>query len=491
MKQTIKHISVSFLLALLFSLIFYYFNTPIGPSIGSDNAMYLTMGTALSNGFAPYKEIFDHKGPLLYLLQWIPQAIAGGYSTISVFIMELLFLTCCLFIISKIAALFSLPAFLLQIIYLAMASPLTGGGNLSEEYTNLPSLLVFYLVLSLFYNDLSQVKNKKEVFIKATLSGVCCAFCFLVRANNVLPLFVLLISLSFFLLFSKNYSTLILSAAGTVLGLLILFLPILFWLYNRGVLYDAFYGSILHNFMYAGNKEGAGRIFMLFSSWYGHMALLLFFLSFLGAFALYLQNGNLFLSCSLVFSGLAGLIAAFLSHKYYQHYLMISLPASLTGTALIFNYMKKEPKLSRLLPIVCILCFLPLIIEGNQCLKIRKEDTQSLPEFTQDALSLYHQVPEEEQNRFMAYRVEPKWYVVTKSLPCIRFYFLQEMLAEVNPSIMDEIVDDFNNNPPLWIVIYNKDRVFSPPYDQRMQYIFEHDYEYVDSAGGYQLMKHI
>ena len=64
MKQTIKHISVSFLLALLFSLIFYYFNTPIGPSIGSDNAMYLTMGTALSNGFAPYKEIFDHKGPL-------------------------------------------------------------------------------------------------------------------------------------------------------------------------------------------------------------------------------------------------------------------------------------------------------------------------------------------------------------------------------------------------------------------------------------------
>lgn len=38
-------------------------------AIGSDNAMYLTMGTALAKGYAPYTEIFDHKGPLLFLLQ--------------------------------------------------------------------------------------------------------------------------------------------------------------------------------------------------------------------------------------------------------------------------------------------------------------------------------------------------------------------------------------------------------------------------------------
>ena len=36
--------------ALAFSLVFYAFNTPLGPSIGSDNAMYLTMGTALARG---------------------------------------------------------------------------------------------------------------------------------------------------------------------------------------------------------------------------------------------------------------------------------------------------------------------------------------------------------------------------------------------------------------------------------------------------------
>ena len=43
------------------------------------------MGTALAQGYAPYTEIFDHKGPLLFLLQMIPQALSGGNSTLAVF----------------------------------------------------------------------------------------------------------------------------------------------------------------------------------------------------------------------------------------------------------------------------------------------------------------------------------------------------------------------------------------------------------------------
>ena len=85
-------LSLSLLLALGFCLILAYSNTPLGPAIGSDNAIYLTMGTAIAQGYAPYTEVFDHKGPLLFLLQALPQAVAGGYSTLAVFVMEALFL---------------------------------------------------------------------------------------------------------------------------------------------------------------------------------------------------------------------------------------------------------------------------------------------------------------------------------------------------------------------------------------------------------------
>ena len=84
-------------------LIFAYDNTPLGAAIGSDNAMYLTMGTALAKGYAPYTEIFDHKGPLLFLLQLLPQAVSGGYSLTAIFIQETLVLFACLMMMRAIA----------------------------------------------------------------------------------------------------------------------------------------------------------------------------------------------------------------------------------------------------------------------------------------------------------------------------------------------------------------------------------------------------
>ena len=100
---TVRGALIALALAVVFSLIFYTCNTPLGPAIGSDNAMYLTMGTALSQGYAPYSEIFDHKGPLLFLLQMLPQLVGGGYSTLAVFAQEVCFLAASLLAVAAIA----------------------------------------------------------------------------------------------------------------------------------------------------------------------------------------------------------------------------------------------------------------------------------------------------------------------------------------------------------------------------------------------------
>ncbi len=97
-------------------------------------------------------------------------------------------------------------------------------------------------------------------------------------------------------------------------------------------------------------------------------------------------------------------------------------------------------------------------------------------------------IPDNELNRVYPYRVEPKWYVAAKILPCCRYYFLQETLADANPAVMDEIVSFFHSSPPLWIVIYNEERAFNPPYDSRIQQIIESNYTQISSAGDYRLM---
>ena len=54
--------------------------------------------------------------------------------------------------------------------------------------------------------------------------------------------------------------------------------------------------------------------------------------------------------------------------------------------------------------------------------------------------------------------------------------------------VMDEIVTEFETNPPKWLVLYYN-RPFSPPYDERVAAIFENDYAFVDAKGQYQLLR--
>ena len=135
-----------------------------------------------------------------------------------------------------------------------------------------------------------------------------------------------------------------------------------------------------------------------------------------------------------------------------------------------------------------VVCVLYLAICGVQVNVQREKDYSVMQEMTPDAVALYDQVPEEDRDSFMAYRVEPKWYVAAKALPCMRFYFLQEILADADPAVMEEIVDRFTNDPPKWLVIYYN-REFGPPYDERVAKIFDTQYEFVDARGTYQLRK--
>lgn len=268
-------------MALVFGLIFYTFNTPLGPSIGSDNAMYLTLGTALARGYAPYTQIFDHKGPMLYLLQMLPQLLSGGYSTLAVFIQQVIALFLCLRVVSRIARTLGAYSGVTQLFYLALIASLVGGGNLTEEYASLPTLLGAYAALRVFLRP----DWTKRLFAPALLMGVCTMAAFLLRANNALPLAALTLALALCLLAKKQFAPLGQCAAGFAAGLALCALPVVIWLAARGALRAAWYGAIVHNMRYT-ETGGTGRVAMLLHSRYGLAAMLMAALACLGALAL-------------------------------------------------------------------------------------------------------------------------------------------------------------------------------------------------------------
>lgn len=476
---------LSLLMATAFALVFYTFNTPLGPTIGSDNAMYLTMGTALSQGYRPYADIFDHKGPLLFFLQAVPQWIAGGYSTLAVFVMEVLFLFACLRVAGGIARSLGAPPLLAQLMYLALTCPLADGGNLTEEYTGLFTLAGLLMALRAFGGE--KRLEGKELALHALGMGASVALAFMLRANNALPLGAFTLGLTVYLAGKRAFADLGRCALGFALGLLLVALPIVLWLAAQGVLWDAFYGSILHNFMYA-ETGNASRVNMLLHDSYGHIALMLAALSCLGAVALLRRSPSLALA---LVAGAAGAgFAGFISHKFYIHYLALGTPLATMGVcALLGACARGGERTRRLGAAAClILCAAVTYAGGAQVIAHRNDGYEDYETFAADAQALYELVPQEDRGCFMAYRVEPRWYVATGALPCMRFYFLQEILAQADPAVMDEIVETFENEPPRWLVIYYN-REFSPPYDPRVAEIFETDYEFVAARGTYQLKR--
>lgn len=481
---------LSLLLAAVFVLFFGECNTPLGPRIGSDNAMYLTMGTALAKGYAPYSDIFDHKGPLLFLLQMLPQ-LFGGYSTFGVYVMEVLFLFVSLRVLRAIAQrLYIRHEALLQLIYLACLGPAMDGGNLTEEYAALFILAGLYIAVRVFDDEAALGMPPRHLLLPAALLGGFAMFAFLTRANNALGLCGMTLGLAAYLLFTKRFAHLGVCAGGFLLGMLVCALPIALWLHAHGALYDAFYGSILHNMMYA-ETGSTGRVATLLTTSYGHGAMLLAAIACLGAAAGFIRTKRIALPLGMVFAAALAGMSCFISRKFYSHYLMVLAPIAALGAAQLLALMPKfcccgrSRRAAQALTALTLILLLGFGVKANAN---RLYELEIQGSFEQDAKDLYALVPEEDRGSFMAYRVEPKWYVYTGALPSMRFYFLQEILADADPAVMDEIVAEFESDPPKWLVLYYN-RPFSPPYDARVAAIFESEYAFVDAKGQYQLLR--
>lgn len=483
-RRRAARIAFALALSVLCALVFCENNTPLGPSIGSDNAMYLTMGTALAQGYAPYTQIFDHKGPLLFVLQTLPQ-LAGGYRTATVFAMEALFLFASLLVVDALCARAGARcAWAAQAAYLAAMMPCLNGGNLTEEYANLFTLAGLLLALRAFSGE-----EQKKLLWPAAGMGALAMAAFLTRANNALPLLGAAFGLTLFLAASRAWGRLLTCAGGFALGCALALAPVALWLASRGALGAAFYGAIVHNMMYSA-AQGGSRVAMLLTPAYGGRALAMAALAVLGALACLLSTRRAAVPLAAFFGALGAGAAAFISHKFYLHYLMLGAPTAALGAALLLAALeRRKPSISRAAALLLALaCGVALLTSARQANASRLADREDLAQFTADAQALYAQVPEEDRDAFMAYRVEPRWYVVTKALPCMRFYFLQEILAQVDPRVMDEIVRTFETAPPRWLVIFY-DRPFEPPYDPRVAEIFETRYTFVDAQGKYQLLR--
>jgi hypothetical protein len=141
----------------------------------------LYAGQRILDGAVPYRDVWDHKGPLIFYIDALGLAIGGG-SRWGVWFLEILF--------AWVASVFAFkffdlklghwPAIFGSVLFLLFLSPLLDGGNLVEEYA-----LVFQFIF-LFALAKATERSESKLLI---LMGMSAAAAFLLRPNIIgLPL---------------------------------------------------------------------------------------------------------------------------------------------------------------------------------------------------------------------------------------------------------------------------------------------------------------
>lgn len=119
----------------------------------TDTNIYFTIGRGMKHGFMPYTDLFDHKGPLLYMIYAVAAVISEN-SFVGVFLLEVLSLAAFLYLAYKTVGLFGEG--MLNLISIPCTAVLTvtctafNQGGCAEEFILPALMLALYTVLKRF-----------------------------------------------------------------------------------------------------------------------------------------------------------------------------------------------------------------------------------------------------------------------------------------------------------------------------------------------------
>ena len=178
-ENIIKTDLLVFISCLLLSFLFLLIATKSSPlypfNDWADANISFTMGKGMMNGKIPYRDLFDHKGPLFYLLFGVAYLISNT-TFLGVFIFEVMSFSFFLFFSYKLFSLYldrqstliALP--LLAASVLNLNSFVQGGS--SEEFC-LPLVTVGLYHLVAYYKDIyPKPMPKKWVIINGLIAGI-------------------------------------------------------------------------------------------------------------------------------------------------------------------------------------------------------------------------------------------------------------------------------------------------------------------------------
>ncbi|MDD4095546.1 MAG: glycosyltransferase family 39 protein [Oscillospiraceae bacterium] len=250
-----------FLATALISLFFCCFHSPFYRfSIYPDANAYMGVARAVRHGLMPYRDVFDHKGILLYLINYgagslFPKSMTGVYLSIS------LSLAIFLWYGYRIARMFlsTIPSLIatLSLLLFSVGHHIIykDGGGSAEEYL-MPCLMVclYYLIRLGRYTEKEPNITPRRFFLDSLTTGLFCGVMLWVKYTPLPAVGAAFLILYVYMFTKKRSADAIRSLFGVFLGVITVSLPCLIFLWVNGLLDDAWSIYVMFNFHYIGGR---------------------------------------------------------------------------------------------------------------------------------------------------------------------------------------------------------------------------------------------
>lgn len=416
-----------------------------------DSAVFQLIGKNWAEGRIPYKDLWELKGPLIFLPNALGYWLLG--SKMGVYIIQVINLSIALYFVRKTFLLEYNKKFstLLTGLFALYFSVFYETGNTVEEYL-LPLLLyAFYLL----YNYVDKCIETKEYDLPGGyvfVFGCVLGFSLMSRLTNAISICVATVVVFFLLACYKKWRNLLISILCFIAGFLVLTMPLVFYFYSKDALEEMWYGSFLYGLEYAGHSgfnilslHGARHITLRFANCY---------LLLLVAFLIIKYNPHRKLAgiVWLVVSFMT--ILLFLRLNSFGHYFIITLPF----IPIIFievHKMWKSMMSSRfftLLRVIAVIYIILGVIGVTNNIR-----NYFLVYHDYEELAVYEKIikklPSNFRSSFIAYDCDPELYLYFDISPKYPYYAGQSFMIIYGASIKPKIEACFRDGNAEWLLV--------------------------------------
>jgi hypothetical protein len=442
------------IVGLLFTALWICMSSPINPFFtalpGTDSGVFLMIGQGMLDGKVLYVDFFDHKGPLIYLINCVGLWLGG---TRGVWFIEFLLMCVSVFIAYKIARFFAgrFPALVATFFAFTTLSRVFQGGNFTEEYALPFMFFSLYVFVNWFYAD--QEPDGWPIGVV----GFCLG-CILMLRPNMLGFWagvgcVMLINM----LHHREYLKLLRYILYFLLGVFVCVAPFIFYLWINNALTDFVYQFLVFNRAYAMSSlsimsflENAFFNLHIIDNGWLPIAVTCWWLFIDAEY----KNKRLF-STAYMLSYITNIILISVSRAHYYHYSMILIPYYLPALGYIGEKVYKTLHIRHFSVLAKILLLVTFFIMFNNCFavniyKISSIINTDINEFLETINMIRKHASENDLITVFGNDVKIYYYANRNSASK---YIYQFPIADISKNIARDYRNDIFDRKPVIIVL--------------------------------------